>query len=445
MGTVCDGNCGIDLMAMMLQRPQDVSTRARIRQELFQYGMDRWREEWLHDMLVVTQELEQEAVTAHRSCGADGPPEEENRSCGADDPHEQGDEQTEGRAHAADTILLKALEWHTGLKDEGILMSVAGAMPEALRQEQIRLHAASTAQPLPAPAETKIVVRPWLLGDRRKVCQHVDKHCRSCGWTGEGRLPRNSLRSFCRKFKWPANMTEAEQTKAVGRWFRRQNDDDGYGPAPVKGRRRRGGGGGCYSHAAWLETSLYEWWAHMRCSVDWKAVAGRTAVAEERPRMLARFTQSLLVTKAKQSVSEYCVEAMKRGIKPKVPQLRSRWWSKWRRAYGLSLKKPHCKYKVPQWLLQSRFETMILNVAKVRAAAEELLGYDPHILNWDQSPFAPRRIGFCCEAVPGREGGPRSAVGSARRRQIQVDCEPHGVERRGRHPQSRTSASGVDV
>ena len=185
-GAVCDGNCGIDLMAMMLQRPQYVSARTWIRQELFQYGMDRWREEWLHDMLVVTQELDQEAVTACRICEADGPPEEENRSCGADDPHEEGDEKTEGRAHAADTILLKALEWHTGLKDEGILMSVAGAMPEALRQEQIRLHAASTAQPLPAPAETKIVVRPWLLGDRRKVCQHVEKHCRSGGWTGEG-------------------------------------------------------------------------------------------------------------------------------------------------------------------------------------------------------------------------------------------------------------------
>ena len=231
-------------------------------------------------------------------------------------PSRGGRRKTEGRAHAADTILLKALEWHTGLKDEGILMTVAGAMPEALRQEQIRLHAASTAQPLPAPAETKIVVRPWLLKDRRKVRQHVDKHCRSCGWTGEGRLPRNSLRSFWRKYKWPAIMTEALQMRAVGRWFRKVSNDDGYGHAPVKGciRRRRGGGGACYYQAAWLETSLYEWWARMRCSVDWKAVAGRTAVAEERPRMLARFTQSLLVTKAKQSVSEYCVEAMKRGI-----------------------------------------------------------------------------------------------------------------------------------
>ena len=64
---------------------------------------------------------------------------------------------------------------------------------------------------------------------------------------------------------------------------------------------------------------------------------------------------------------------MKRGIKPAVPKLRTRWWIEWRRSYGLSLKKPNRTYKVPKWLL--------------RAAAEELLGYDPHILNWDQSPF----------------------------------------------------------
>lgn len=121
--------------------------------------------------------------------------------------------------------------------------------------------------------------------------------------------------------------------------------------------------------------------------------------------MLARFTQSLLVTKAKQLVSEYCVEAMKRGIKPKAPQLRSRWWSKWRRAYGLSLKKPNRKYKVPKWLLQSRFETMIINVARVRAAAEELLGYDPHILNWDQSLFHHNESGSAAKPCLAVKGG----------------------------------------
>eukprot|EP00959_Pyramimonas_sp_CCMP1952_P081628 1705269-Pyramimonas_sp.AAC.1 len=51
------------------------------------------------------------------------------------------------------------------------------------------------------------------------------------------------------------------------------------------------------------------------------------------------------------------------------------------------MRKPNRKSKIPMWLLQLRFETMILNEARVRAAAEELLGCDPRILNWGQSPF----------------------------------------------------------
>ena len=92
----------------------------------------------------------------------------------------------------------------------------------------------------------------------------------------------------------------------------------------------------------------------MRNSVDWKAVAKRNGLAEQRPKMLARYTQALLVTKARQLVTQYCVEAMKQGLKPRVSQLRPRWWRKWRRSHGLSLKAPNRKYKVPKWLLQSR-------------------------------------------------------------------------------------------
>lgn len=79
-----------------------------------------------------------------------------------------------------------------------------------------------------------------------------------------------------------------------------------------------------------------------------------------------------------------------------MPQLRPNWFARWRREYGLSLRKPNRKYKVSKRLLASRFETMILNVARVRAAAEELLGYDPHILNWDQSPFHHNESGTAC-------------------------------------------------
>ena len=74
VGTVCDGNCGVDLMAMMLQKPLNPETRSWLRQELYEFGVRRWDEPWLHDVLVVTQELESEAVQAYRSCGGSGPP-----------------------------------------------------------------------------------------------------------------------------------------------------------------------------------------------------------------------------------------------------------------------------------------------------------------------------------------------------------------------------------
>ena len=104
----------------------------------------------------------------------------------------------------------------------------------------------------------------------------------------------------------------------------------------------------------------------------------------------------MIVTKAKELVTSYCSEALVRGLKPAVPQLRPDWFARWRREYGLSLRKPNRKYKVSKRLLASRFETMILNVARVRAAAQELLGYDPHILNWDQSPFHHNESGTAC-------------------------------------------------
>lgn len=384
LGTVCDGNCGIDLMAMMLQKPQNAETRKWLREELYDFGVRRWDEPWLHDMLVVTQELTLEEVRAYRSCGASGPagPMVLHDSEGEGEPAEAPRE-----ASAPRPALMAALEWQTGVQDMGILLAMAEAMPEALQEEQIRAHALASARPKPEVAEQKRRVCPHMLRDRELVCKELEAHARSCGWMGEGVLPRNSIASFCGRFTWPKGMGVVQQRQAVSKWFQNWRTQGGHGTAGVHGRRRARGNQGRPNKAPWLEAALYEWWSHMRYSVDWKAVAKRTAVAEERPKMLARFSQSLLVTKAKQLVADYCVETMKRGGKPMVPQLRPRWWVKWRRSYGLSMKKPNRKYKVPKWLLQSRFETMILNVARVRAAAEELLGYDPHILNWDQSPF----------------------------------------------------------
>ena len=71
LGTVCDGNCGLDVMTQMLQWPQTDESRCRMRQQLYDYVMQPHTEPWLHDMLVLTQELSAEEVQKFRELDGD--------------------------------------------------------------------------------------------------------------------------------------------------------------------------------------------------------------------------------------------------------------------------------------------------------------------------------------------------------------------------------------
>ena len=164
-----------------------------VREELYEFGMRRWDEPWFHDVLVVTQELRLEAVQAYRSCGASGFP----GPIVLDDAEGGGEPAEAPREPSAPgPLLMAALQWQTGVKDHGILLAMADAMPEALQQEQIRAHAHARAHPKPAVAEPKRRVCPHMLRDRELVCKELEGHARSCGWMGVGCLPDNSLASF---------------------------------------------------------------------------------------------------------------------------------------------------------------------------------------------------------------------------------------------------------
>ena len=84
---------------------------------------------------------------------------------------------------------------------------------------------------------------------------------------------------------------------------------------------------------------------------------------------------------------DYCNESLVRGIKPKTFQPTARWFSGWQREYGLNMRKPNRKYKVPKWVMAERLQIGWLNVARVRALCLAIFGYDPEIENLDQSPF----------------------------------------------------------
>ena len=70
LGSVMDGNCGIDTACMMLGLPQTSENRNALRQEIADYLLDRAERPWWHQLLVVCEELRVEDLEHYRSCGA---------------------------------------------------------------------------------------------------------------------------------------------------------------------------------------------------------------------------------------------------------------------------------------------------------------------------------------------------------------------------------------
>ena len=102
---------------------------------------------------------------------------------------------------------------------------------------------------------------------------------------------------------------------------------------------------------------------------------------------MARFSRALVRQKAKQLLQDYCRESLMWGVKLQTVELSARWFHNWESEYGLSMRKPNRKYKVPKAVMAERLEVGWCNVARVRALCLATHGYDPEIENWDQSPF----------------------------------------------------------
>eukprot|EP00959_Pyramimonas_sp_CCMP1952_P042849 896677-Pyramimonas_sp.AAC.1 len=94
----------------MLQKPLNAETRRWLREELYEFGVARWDVPWLHDVLVVTQELDLEAARAHRSCGGSGPPRHIVLG-GAEGEGKPTD--ALGGPGAPSPLVMEALKWQT--------------------------------------------------------------------------------------------------------------------------------------------------------------------------------------------------------------------------------------------------------------------------------------------------------------------------------------------
>lgn len=301
---------------------------------------------------------------------------------------------------------MEALAWSTGVADKGLLVSLAGDMSQVLRDEQVRKHALAKlpeARTDTAQANN-VLVHPNRLGSRMQLAKLYWEHLRSCGWQEGEKEPYGAGRAFVRRVQWAGKWLE-QKAAALKRWMNifleTRNGDAGSTQVSHRKEtrrtkawyaRRRTEGGGRKRRCEWLRQELFEWWSGMRFAVDWEAIRKDTAPQLQRKK-LARFTQYVVKAKAKELLCWYLKAQVEAGVNVEQVDLRSMWLSEWRYEYGLSLRKPNRRYKVPRRVQAERLDIGWQNVFRVRAAVAALKGYDPHIENWDQSPFHHNETG----------------------------------------------------
>ena len=85
---------------------------------------------------------------------------------------------------------------------------------------------------------------------------------------------------------------------------------------------------------------------------------------------------AVLRDKAKQLLHDYLRVPFMQGRRQRGVAIDWKWLKRWYIDYGLSMRAPNRKFKVSKALLEERLTTWWLNLARVRALAEAVFGYD---------------------------------------------------------------------
>ena len=208
VGTVADGDCGIDTMCQMVGTPQSREERYKHRQEIADFLLLRLREPWLHEMMVCLQEVESDDVEEFRKMGGyqdcdredmtpavavktvpiavaeEGAPTTIETPAVAEEPQPAVAEDPQ---RIVTPLTLKALAWATKVQDQETLGSIASELPIAVLEEQVRAY--QTSAVAKTPQSRTIEVRPHLLSSRRVVVSAFRTYLTQLGWQPGKRVP----------------------------------------------------------------------------------------------------------------------------------------------------------------------------------------------------------------------------------------------------------------
>ena len=414
MGTVADGDCGIDAMCVMAGFNQTAAVRQNLRTELSDFIFAHSETMWLQSALGCCQELEEdvpiEGPSSTLPIGGQVAPTVVGKSADASkNLPAVAEENTDEAEEPApiDPEVLEAIKWATGLASEDMVQSCYTSLPKWCIADAIERFKNRPADPVQQPKpKAKVTRRRYCLGllsTRMEAAKDYADFGQSMGLDTKKPLPwgtfakylraRPELSKLCSK-----NKTELDRRRRYfGRALRLWNakDRDAFGNIKVKSlprqsgkarfvrdtfrRRGRGKQGEHLKKAPIVREMLFEWFSVLRHSIDTK--------------VMTRFPPKLVELKAKELIVSYVEACFKNGLTPNPPVVTGKWLAEWRYEYRVSFRKPNRKFKVPKHVLESRLEIFWLNVYRIRKLAVLVLGYDVEFENMDQSPFHMNEAG----------------------------------------------------
>ena len=214
LDTIMDGDCGPDTACEMLGLPRTYEQRCALRLEVSRYLLDRKDEQWMLDMLVSLQELDEDAVATLRLGGVSSeivvtddatapaattavssepteaplpPPSSSPKLDVADDVADVpavGSGGSKVVSDVADAVvkidhaeLVDALKWSTGLHDMGILSTLISSLPAWTKIDQVMNYRARPPVVTATPS-SKVSVTPSLYSSRMKCAAALDEYIR---------------------------------------------------------------------------------------------------------------------------------------------------------------------------------------------------------------------------------------------------------------------------
>ena len=338
-------------------------------------------------------------------------PVEEEAILAADDPI-QVDEET-----------MNAIRWASSLTDDANVLSLILDLPKGIIDDKIDEYRARDTQKTPGVqkgATGKFSVGPKSqLSQRRAVAARYHQHITSRDLSitirdrhghERQRLAWGALKQFIdENVVWTGPKSKnGGVARYIKRWYKEWQSNSGIAAAAgtkdvhekslLKSRKKKTGsqrkrteGAGRKFEAPLVRRQLYEWWSGLRHAIDW-----RTLIADRRSRgkkHLARFPRSLVLLKVQSLLQDHAYASLMSGtqVKSFIPD---GWWlNRWQEEYGLSFKKANRKYEVPKWMQKERLEVFWVTLFTLRLVIHKLFGYDPIIVNFDQSPFHNNETG----------------------------------------------------